>query len=190
VLSGRLDRLWPGGRVEVGFGRIGRRSELSVWIRHLFLCACLEAGVVGGDQAFAPRSVFVGRTEKADSSDHVVVFEPVAEPGACLSQIFEWAFRAERAPLPFFPRSSLAFARKALEGKLDQAWRAAQQTYHGGESNAFLTPEADENLEQARLWEGVSPLESTGDEIGLPRFDQLAIELFEPMLAVRETHPA
>ncbi len=190
VLGGHLDELWPGGRVEVSFGRIGRRSELAVWIRHLFLCACLEAGIDGGDRTFAPQSVFVGRSADRKSSEHVVVFGPEPEPGARLARIFEWAWSCEGAPLPFFPKSSLAFAKPALERKTDQAWRAAQQAYFGGDSNLFRTPEAEEDLEQARLWEGVSPLESSADSVLLFRFDQVAAEFFEPMLALRKTHLA
>ena len=190
VLGGRLDQLWPDGRVEVSFGRIGRRSELGVWIRHLFLCACLEAGVDAGDRSFAPRSVFVGRGAQRGSSEQVVIFGPDPEPGAHLAQIFEWAWSCERAPLPLFPASSLAFAKPALEHKTDQAWRAAQQSYLGGESNHGTRPESEQDLEQARLWEGVSPLEASGDPALLHRFDHVATGFFGPMLAVRKTDSA
>ena len=139
--------------------------------------------------AWFPTAARTLRHRMTRSTEHVVVFGAEPEPGAHLARIFEWALSCERAPLPFFPKSSLAFAKPALEHKAEQAWRAAQQAYHGGDTGRFRTPEAEENLEQARLWEGISPLESTADSVLLFRFDRIATEFFEPMFAARKAHP-
>jgi exodeoxyribonuclease V gamma subunit len=181
-LTGRLDRLWSESRVQVGIGRVGRRAELDLWIRHLFLCA-LESG---GDRP--SRSVLVGRPENAKSIDHVVDFEPVADARVHLARLFDWAWSTNSAPLPFFPKSSRAFAEKAADGKLDQAWRAAHQAYHGGDATQFVMPESEEELEYALLWEGVSPLDNAPDIPTRFRFDALASEFFAPLLAARKVH--
>lgn len=186
LLSGHVDRLWPGGRICVGFGRVGGRSELDVWIRHLFLCAALEAGQVDRAGDFAPESLLIGRPASSREPARVVRFGPVEAPHVHLAALFSWAHWSEQTPLPFFPKASRDFAGLALEGKVDQAWRAAQQAYHGGDSSAFRTPEADEDLEQARLWEGVSPLEPVGDLPVHDRFDAVATAFFEPLLAARQ----
>ncbi len=182
-LRGQLDRFWADGRVEVDFRRIAGRSELEVWIRHLFLCACVEDGA-----AREPRSVLVGRAEKKGGGEQVVVFERVTEPREHLARLFAWAWSADRSPLPFFPKASRKFAIAATEGKFDQAWRNAEETYHGGDSGAWRMPEADEGLEHARLWEGVSPIGRLGDLPLAFRFDAMADEFFRPFLEAREVH--
>jgi len=180
-IVGRLDRLWQDARVSVGFGRIGRRSELEVWIRHLFLCVCVEQG-----RALPKRSVLVGRGEDRKALERVVTFEDVPDARAELARIFAWAWSAEQAPLPFFAKTSRKFASKVAKDR-DQARRDAHQAYHGGESSRFSLPESEEELEHARIWEGLDPL---GDVKTLPLdygFEALAEDFFGPMLVARKT---
>jgi len=182
-IRGRLDRLWPEGRVEVDFRRIAGRSELEVWIRHLFLCACIDDGA-----ELVPRSLLVGRAEKKAATDQIVVFERVEESRIHLARLFEWAWSAQEAPLPFFPKASRRFASDCLKGAVDQAWRGAEETYHGGDSGAWRTPESEEGLDHARLWEGLSPLARAND-LPLPYgFDVIAEEFFAPFLEARKVH--
>jgi exodeoxyribonuclease V gamma subunit len=180
-LVGRLDQLWPEGRIEVGFSRIGRRGELDAWIRHLVLCALVEDGAT-----LFPTSIFVGRTESKKSTDRVVVFKPVDDPRSHLAGLVEWTLASADTPLPFFPKTSRAFATKSIAGKTEQAWREAHQSFDGGEGGNFSFPESEEELEFARLWEGWSPLDSTGALPTRYRFDELAEAFFEPLLAARE----
>jgi exodeoxyribonuclease V gamma subunit len=180
-LAGRLDQLWPGGRIELGFSRIGRRAELDLWIRHLVLCSLFDGGA-----DVVPRSVFVGRAESKKSDDRVVVFERVSDSQTHLARLFEWAWSAVDAPLPFFPNTGWAFAAKAIAGNSDLAWREAHRKYEGGESQYFSLPESEEELEYARIWEGWSPLESTGTLPVRYRFEELTRRFFEPLLEARE----
>ena len=180
-LVGRLDQLWPGGRIEFGFSKVGRRADLALWIRHLVLCALVE----GGADA-TPRSVFVGRPESKNSQERVVVFERIDTPQLHLARLFEWAWNSIDAPLPFFPRTSWAFASNSISGKTAQAWRAAHQQFDGGEGQNFVLPESEEELEYARLWEGLSPLTST---VALPlrySFEDIAHRFFEPLIEARK----
>jgi len=178
---GRLDQLWPGGRIQLGFSKIGRRRELDLWIRHLVLCALVEDGA-----EVVPRSVLVGRAESKKSNDRVVVFEEVSDPRTHLVRLFEWVWSTGISPLPFFPKTAWAFAEKAIAGKSDQAWREAHQKFEGGESSNFGLPESEEELEYERIWEGWSPLASAGLLPVRYRFEELATQFFEPLLAARE----
>lgn len=181
---GRLDQLWPGGRVQLGFSKIGRRGELDLWIQHLVLCALVEDGV-----EVVPRSVFVGRAESKKSNDRVVVFEEVSDPRTHLARLFEWVWSTGISPLPFFPKTAWAFAEKAIAGKSDQAWRAAHQKFEGGESSNFGLPESEEELEYERIWEGWSPLASAGPLPGGYRFEDLVTGFFRPLLIARKVGP-
>lgn len=178
TLTGELDGLSAEGRLEVSFTRIAKRGELDVWIRHLFLCACAEEGL-----SVAPKSVLVGRSEKKGKLERVVEFAPVENAKAQLSILFEWAWKSDLAPLPFFAASSRVYA-MALDKDEDQAWRNAHHAYHGGDSNQGM-PEAEQDLDNRRLWEGWSPLEPSGDLPVDYRFDVLARAFFEPLLASR-----
>lgn len=182
-LVGQLGQLWPGGRIELGFSKLGRRAELDLWIRHLVLCALVDCGA-----NVVPRSVFVGRVESKKTHDRVVVFERICKPQLHLARLFEWSWSAVRTPLPFFPRTAWAFAAKALAGKSDQAWRAAHRAFEGGDGPYFGLPESEEELEFARLWEGWSPFDSAGPTPVRYGFEDLAKQFFEPLLEAREVH--
>lgn len=182
-LVGRLDRLWPGGRIDLGFSRLGRRAELDLWIRHLTLCALVDRGA---DRV--ARSAYVGRAAARNSDDRVVVFEKVSDPMTPLTSLFEWAWNAADMPLPFFPKTAWAFAEKAMAGKIDQAWRAAHHQFEGSDGSSFGFPESEEDLDYARLWEGWSPLDSTGALPVRYRFEKLALQFFDPLFEAREVH--
>lgn len=182
-LVGRLDQLWPDGRIEIGFSRIGRRGELALWIRHLVLCALAE-----DEETLVARSTLIGRGETKTATEHVVVFEKVNDPRMHLARLFAWAASAVDMPLPFFPKASRLYATKAIEGKPEQGWREAHQKFEGGDGYNHSVPESEEELEYARLWEGWSPLDSTGSVPVRFCFEELAVQFFEPLLAAREVH--
>jgi hypothetical protein len=115
-----------------------------------------------------------------------VIFRAVPDAHRELAQLFEWAWSVDCAPLPFFPDTSRAFGRRWAQGKQDQAWRDAYQSFYGGDSREFDFAESEEELELARVWEGALPLESASDP-GVPfRFEALAQSFFEPFFAARE----
>jgi len=180
-ISGLLRDVGPNGLVRIDFARIGRRSELEFWIEHLMLCALVEQGADLGSQ-----SLLVSRAESPRQSERVVIFKAVPDAHRELAQLFEWAWSVDRAPLPFFPKTSRAFGRRWAQGNSDQAWRDAHQSFYGGDSREFDFPESEEELELARVWEGALPLESASDQGVLFRFEALAQRFFEPFLAARE----
>jgi exodeoxyribonuclease V gamma subunit len=188
-LTGCLDQLRTNGRIAVGFTRIGRRSELDLWIRHLILCVLVdEAPTESGPQLPQPNSIYVGRTGSKTSDERVVVYAAVPDARVHLERLFEWASSVAWAPLPFFPRTSRIYAEKAIAGKQPQGLRVAHQNFEGGEGGNRVTPESEEELEFARIWEGWSPLASQGERPGRYAFDVVAEEFFRPMFEAREVY--
>ncbi|MFO0690151.1 MAG: exodeoxyribonuclease V subunit gamma [Myxococcota bacterium] len=184
TLVGTLDALWPGARVEADYGRIGGRREAVLWIRHLVLCALAER-----DGNWPTTSVCVGRPlGKDDPTKRVVRFARVENPLALLAPIVAWSAGVDEAPLPFFARSAWSYAEAAVKSGTENAavWRKAKEEYEGRDDAGSRTPEAEEELETVRIWEGCSPV-ATASELELPRgFDEIALGLFRPLLAARE----
>ncbi len=179
-LSGRLRELSPTGLLRVDFARLGRFGELALWLDHLVLCALVDQGL-----DVEARSQLVARPEGGDEVARVVVFERVADARERLATLFAWAWSADRQPLPLFPRSSAELVKKkGRRGGPDAAWQAAHRVYYGDEGSDFLWPESEEDLSHARVWEGLSPLESDSDRRF--HFDALTRAFFEPYLEARQ----
>ncbi|MBK7952473.1 MAG: exodeoxyribonuclease V subunit gamma [Deltaproteobacteria bacterium] len=184
-LVGTLDRLWPNARVEADYGRLGAVGEVALWIRHLVLCALAEAGGTP-----TVESVFVGRPsadDKTKMKKRVVRFGSVENPLARLAELVALGESVAAAPLPFFARSSRIFAERLGKSPADesQAWRHARDTFEGRDDARFRIPEADEDLETGRVWEGCLPIARAGEVGLLHGFDAVAQLVFTPLLAVR-----
>lgn len=180
-ITGTLDDLWPGGRVRLAFTRIGGAGDLELWIRHLVLCACLEEE----ELACPPESFLVGRPTSGSEGKRVVRLAPVSEPDRPLATLFEWAWSADEAPLPFFPKSSRRYVEKHVASGPAIAWREAQGELFGRDALNDRPAEIERDLETRRVWEGLSPVEmSTGPSLRY-RFEELASGFFEPLLRAR-----
>jgi exodeoxyribonuclease V gamma subunit len=182
-LSGIVRGISPQGPVRLDFARFGRRAELEFWIQHLVVCALADEGA-----ELVPRSQIVSRVGSKNKRNRVAVFSKVEDAKAELAMLFAWAWNVDRAPLPFFPKTSRAFAEFALQEKQEQAWRSAHHEFYGGETQGFGLPEFEEDLESARIWEGSRPLESEGDQPVLFRFSDLAERFFKSFFEAREVH--
>jgi exodeoxyribonuclease V gamma subunit len=181
MLSGVIRDLTAVGPIRLEFSRSGGRGELAFWIQHLVVCALADEGADLGTQ-----SVIVSRPEVTGGQDRVAVFSYVSDARSELETLFEWASSVERAPLPFFPKTSRVFADHRADGKDDQAWNAAHQKFYGGDSNFGLRPEFEEDLENARTWEGSRPLEPDHDRTLIFRFDAVADRFFHAYREARE----
>jgi len=129
---------------------------LTGWIQHLVLLSWAPPGV-------RPQT-------RVHTLQKTLTFEPIDDPVDTLRGLFDLGLRAMREPLPFFPAISLAFARKPELSTAEDLWRPHR---------AGLWAEAD-RPEIERVWRGrESPITS---EV----FEQLALEVFGPMLAACE----
>ncbi|MEZ4331901.1 MAG: exodeoxyribonuclease V subunit gamma [Myxococcota bacterium] len=186
-LVGRLDGLFEAARVEAGPGRLGGWREAALWIRHLVLCALAERG-----EAVPDVSVAIGRPLSGDKrACRVVRLGSVADPLARLAVLVDWARSAQTLPLAFFARSSRCYADVVEQDASAEAkaWREARAEFEGRDDGGRRTPEAEEDLETVRVWEGRSPV-ALAAESALPfGFDALARAFYEPLFAVREARP-
>jgi len=178
-LDGRLDDLFEGARVEAAYARIGGRREAALWIRHLVLCALRDRG-----ESVPETSVLVGRPAHGDTSGACVVeFPRIEDPLPLLTTLVEWAIAADDAPIPFFERASRAFAKEMRKDAPDEvkAWRDARSQFDGRDESGNRFAEADQELETARVWEGLSPIAPTEETGIVPGFDEVARAFFEPL---------
>lgn len=123
-LSGTLDKLWPEQQVAVQYSRVGRRSELRLYARHVV--ANWLAQVEG--VAVPTRSLLIGRGDKGESV--CVWFEPVKDPEAVLTRLFALVVRATCFPLPLCEGPSRVYAEACIKQragkKVDPQYQAAR----------------------------------------------------------------
>ncbi len=107
-IRGVIQDLWPRGQVLARFSRLGRDSELALWIRHLVL-GCLPSTHHAGV------SVLVGRPQKGDG-EACVHFRPVSQPLDHLKRLIQLYVSGQSRRLCFLPRASRRFAVEMLGG--------------------------------------------------------------------------
>ena len=182
-LSGRLDHLTPEGRVLARFTKHGKRGELEDWVRHLFLCACVEEGA-----DLEPHTFVVGRPTDTKQPRPVIEFEPVEGARRELVRLLDLALESGDGPLPFFPDTSREYAAGAADDPA-QARRAANLHFFGSGSAAFGPgPEGQRELEMLRLWEGRSPLAEPVPGVEGLDFEGLARAIYQPLFDARKEH--
>ena len=183
-LSGALTQVEEGGIMECDVSTISGKHILQIWIRHL--CLCLS----GDDSAVKYRSVLIG---KSDNEPAALVFEPVKKPIEHLTQIVRlYQVGCQRA-LPFFPKSSYAYAEKYLSLSLteqeelsviQEAVAAANKKWNGSDWGANeKIPGEKEDLVIQRFYEEQEPFSLDTSEAG-----NLALEVFKPILNHLEEH--
>jgi exodeoxyribonuclease V gamma subunit len=182
-LSGVIRDVSAAGPIRLEFSRFGGRSELEFWVQHLVVCA-----LVDDNEDLVAQSVIVARPESKERQDRVAVFSYVPDAKAELALLFEWAWSVDRAPLPFFPRTSRVFAEHRANGKEERAWNDAHQKFYGGDSSFGARPEFEEELEYSLAWEGTRPLEPDLEQAMLFRFDALADRFFASFLEARAVY--
>jgi exodeoxyribonuclease V gamma subunit len=174
-LTGKLGELWSSAQLVHTYGRATAQRVLTLWIRHLALCAS-DPG--------APRSSVMisrGADGKKVTRHTLAPLEP-EQSRAELARLLELFFVGHTVPLRFFPQSALEYASKLreLSGEPEAAARAlrsARQVFEGrGRLRAELADPAVE-----RLFRDVDPFASDGGRRG-PSFEQLATAVFGPCL--------
>jgi exodeoxyribonuclease V gamma subunit len=161
-LTGWLTDLYRDGRVTWHSGMLKGANLIDVWLHHLILNLVKPPGLVLSSIHLTRNSA------QADKPVARTILRPVAEPEPCLHRLLDFYWQGLSQPLPFFPETSLAWARTTQTGKKeDNAYRAwvssFQHTGEGGNPaySYFFSP----------------------DELPLtPSFVELA-DLFLPILA-------
>src|SRR5690606_8739747 len=99
-VAGALPDVRGGAQRKFQYSQIGKRQELSLWIRHLLLCAAYPGA--------AFESSLCARKNARRAA--MVRFAPVAEPTAPLAQLARLYVDGMTAPLPLFEGASRRYA--------------------------------------------------------------------------------
>jgi exodeoxyribonuclease V gamma subunit len=186
-VTGTVDNLYPQGRVRVSYRRLGKRSELGQWIRHL--CLCLVA-----PEQYAKQTILIGRAAKGPTL-HSVFFHEVSEARDLLASFVKLYWAGQVAPLAFFPHSAREFAAKLKGASLEDlspeqhraAIEAAAKVYRG--SSNYPGESADPYVAQVFadatcLEQDFLPFAEVPEDYA--SFPVMAERLFSPLLAARE----
>jgi len=174
-LHGRIDQRWPDGRSLVQFARLGNRSELSLWLRHLVWGAAGEGGT----------SHLIGRPETGGHA-RCLRLRPVPSPLLLLEPLAELYLRGLARPLPLHPRSSRAYVERLFsERGRAQAIDRARVTWLGPRGRGLVEPESLEPYEHQLRGDPERYAESTfdGDE---GEFAEIARLVYGPFFEHRE----
>lgn len=162
-LTGRISGRYGDRLVQQRYARVRPQDHLRAWITHLAL-----------GLADSPRSSMLASLRAEGEATWVAWdYGPVENGDGLLVVLLERYWEGLRRPLPFFPRSSWAYARLVLEkvNPEGEALRKASETWAGDDYQRGESEDPYYHL----CFRDTDPLD---DE-----FQRLAIELFEPLLA-------
>lgn len=154
-LLGRLNGVREGFMVSWRCAKLTEKDRFGSWIDHLVLNAVAPSGIRYG-------SVLV-------TLDRSISYRPVDDAGKLLRQLLERYWQGLCEPLRFFPRASVAYARKRKREDAVNVWRGSE---FGGVPGEGSDPAI------RRCFPGEEPF----DEM----FSTIATELVDPMFAHAE----
>lgn len=162
-LSGWLNDLSTTGLTAHTLHEVKARDILALWIKHLALCVAAPPGI-------ETLSRVVG-------TDRAVILHRPEDPAAALTALLDAYWRGLHAPLPFFPKSSYAYAlRMAKDGNHDAALAAAHKEWDEPEFRNGPQYGESENPWYRLAYRGSEPLDEG--------FCDTARELLGPLMAV------
>jgi len=179
TLHGELSGRYPSGHVFWTNSLLHGKILLPVWLEHLFLSA-----VAPDDQRCETTLIGRGRDK---GSAQVLRLSPVPEAASVLLDLATLFTKGLSAPLPFFPKSALAFAQAMCSAKgteqekMIAAFARAEEEYLG---NDFAPGEGEDPYCRQLFGETlpVSPGYTLYSEDNSPPFAELATRIFLPML--------
>lgn len=183
ILHGELGNRYPSGHLYWSNSLLHGRILLPVWLEHLFLSA-----VAPDDQRC--ETIVIGRGSGKGTAQ-VLRFSPVPEAANVLLNLSRLFADGLNAPLPFFPKSGLVFARTFASGKGSEeerrfaAFAKAEEEYFGSD---FAPGEGDDPYCRQLFGETlpVAPDYALYREGKGPSFAELATRIFTPMLMQME----
>jgi len=166
-LSGVLRGVYFEALLRHRAAKVKARDMLNAWIAHLVMqCAAPRTG---------PNQTLLFAKDGIS-----IRFLPVADPAGALADLIDAYAGGLRSPLPFFPESSLDFARRTLHPsprERKEPVDSARATWRGND-HSESTPESRDPWFEL-CFRGVA------DPFDL-RWQQTALRIYEPLLAHRE----
>ena len=180
ALFGAVGDLYAGGQVRHGYSKIKPKRALSLWVRHLALCA----------SGWLAPSVLVGRKAKGGAVG-ALRLQPLSSDEARehLEQLVALYRLGERGPLPLFPAASWSYAKRCVGDATAHAdaLKAARATF--GDVEQFQAGAEAQDIYVDRVFRGVDPLADDFrpyDEPEWPTFAELARAVFAPLASHQE----
>ena len=138
------------GLVYHRYAKTKAKDLVRAWIKHVFLCRFLELD----PEALAitcPKTYVLG-TEECHC------FEPLEDPSRILKELLSLYLSGISRPLPFFPETSFAYAKKmAATGDQSAALHKASSIWEG---NAFLSFSEASDAYHQLCYRGKNPLDA------------------------------
>lgn len=165
-LLGSLADVSASGLIDYSFEEPSPRQLFNLWLRHLMLCLIAPEGATLQSLLHTPKQTFT--------------FQAITDPEHELTKLLNAYWQGLSAPLPFFPKTSYAYARclqdppARLGGDPEairlNALRQARSIWEGSE---FQSGESI-NVYYQTVYRRSDPLDES--------FEALAVELINPML--------
>ncbi len=159
-LHGWLNHLTKDGLQDYRYTKIKAKDKLALWVKHLLLCELQPSGITLQSQHFG--------------EDGVLHFGPMEEARYQLYELLQLYWKGLRAPLPFYPESSLLYTTLMRKGKVDEALSRAEKSFIG---NDYYAGEGGDPYIQLAL-RGQHPISEA--------FAELAQQIYGPLLICEE----
>jgi exodeoxyribonuclease V gamma subunit len=161
TVSGRIDRVYPAGALSFRFAKDKAKYQLGAWIDHLVLNFVRKNGYP--------------LESRVVTLDQGWVYKPVDGDEEVLRSLLRRYWQGLMEPLRFFPQSSFVYTdRFKKEKDRDAGLRAARFAWSGNE----FTPGEGSDPYLDLCFRDMDPFRDP--------FDELAREVFEPLIAHRE----
>lgn len=164
TVRGRIDGIYPHCLVQYRYARAKAKDHVTLWIKHLFFN--LSEGCQGNGE-----SILL-------AADGAWRYSPVFSPARILGQMAKLFLNGLEKPLPFFPETSLVYARLSIEKKKQETYalEKARERWLGNEFRPG-TGEGEDDYYQL-CFGNTNPLDET--------FRKLATQFYTPLLSAME----
>jgi exodeoxyribonuclease V gamma subunit len=164
MVEGRIDGIYGRCLVQYRYARARAKDHITFWIKHLFFNLSEDHGGSG-------EGILVAR-------DGTWRYSPVESPLNILEQLADLFLRGLEKPLPFFPETSLVYARLILGKKKREAYamEKARERWMGNEFRPG-TGEYEDGYYQ-RCFGNTAPLDKA--------FQDIALRIYAPLLSAME----
>jgi len=161
TVKGRINGIYPHCLVQYRYARAKAKDHVALWIKHLFF------NVSEGHEG-TRESILI-------AADGTWRYSPVDSPMKILEQMANLFLDGLEKPLPFFPETSLAYARAIIQSKKEQAY-AREKAREKWLGNDFHPGSGEGEDDYYQLGFGnTDPLDEA--------FRNLAIDFYAPLLS-------
>lgn len=166
-VAGTVAEVRDGVQQRFQYSKIGHRQELSLWVRHLLLCAAFPGAEI--------ESRLCARQDARGAA--MVYFGPIADPLPPLRVLARLYEEGMAAPLPLFETVSREYAKRLGDSKSETEARAAAARVYDKSLERFVDPYV------IQIYGAAAPFR---DAALVERSAAVARAVYEPFLAARK----